>query len=270
MDITEHSRLIVVLAFIYRLYTRFRAPLKFVFAQTPIAMFAAILLVTWSWRMALVVIVAIAAHELSHAIVFRTLGLGLKHIRFYVLYAETVPAKPIHSNVQLGYASLAGPAGGLFQAELLMGLYWIWPSSTLPVIVAVFTFINLLNCAPILVLDGGGIWAALVSPLKVWLQWVLTALPVVLVLAYTVWFQLWGLLFGLLLAVEMTVIAQVRANRKQSDPEADKELDVNNWPVLPRRHVAWLAVSYALTVVGLVSVYLVATHATGFSWSGLK
>jgi membrane-associated protease RseP (regulator of RpoE activity) len=240
-----------------------RAPLELVFVRTPVGMFAVISLLSQSWRLGLVVMLTLMCQAFGYAVAYRWFKPGFKHVRFYGLVAFTKPMKPISTNVQLGYANLAGLVGILLPSALLLTLYWNWTNPVFALIVATVASIGLFNCAPLPFFSGGLILAVLVSRLSNGWQWIVTMIPLVVALAVILGLRLWGLLFFLILVTEIMAVQLWLARLKKTKD------DEPEFQPLSRRHVAVLATCYTLVSAGLIAVCLAAVYTPGFSWTNL-
>lgn len=249
--------------------------------RTPIMMFVFLLALSGSWKQALVVVAIIVAHELNHAVAFRILRVGLRCITFHLFMAATHSVRPMRSHVQIAVASLAGPAGGLAQAGVLLGLYQFWPSPGLLTATAIAASINLFNCAPVLFVDGGGVWKALISRLHKRVRTALIIVPILLAVGLVIWFHEWITLIILAAVIGLSVRPWVRFPGRTTEEHSDgiEEAPAATAPnssqpteltAMPKRHIAVVGMAYAGTIAGLLVVYLTIIHTPGFSWAALR
>lgn len=118
----------------------------------------------FGWRLAVVVILLLLAHELGHYCAFRAYGLPVRLPVFAVFGAFTAGAAPENLEHD-AYIALAGPLVGLGLAAVCLAIgasagdrFWYACAD-------LSAFLNLFNMIPMPPFDGGRIVAALWPPL---------------------------------------------------------------------------------------------------------
>jgi Zn-dependent protease len=116
----------------------------------------------WGWRFATGFVALILIHELGHFFEARRQGLDVSLPRFIPFLGAYVSIKDSKLNPwKNALVALAGPAAGGVGALS----FWVWGEATdsqLMVALAYAGFLlNLINLAPIGILDGGAIWRSI-------------------------------------------------------------------------------------------------------------
>jgi Zn-dependent protease len=108
--------------------------------------------------------VVILLHELGHALAFRLIGMQPKGIYLVPFMGGLATAKtPFRTDFQVGFVSLMGPGFSLVPTFAFLIGYLASGNSTLYTAAWISAFVNLLNLAPILPLDGGHVIKAVLT-----------------------------------------------------------------------------------------------------------
>jgi Zn-dependent protease len=108
------------------------------------------------FEVAALLAVVILLHELGHALAFRLVGMQPKGIYLVPFMGGLATAKtPFRTDFQEGFVSLMGPGFSLVPTFVFLIGYHASGNFTLYTAAAISAFVNLLNLAPILPLDGG-------------------------------------------------------------------------------------------------------------------
>jgi Zn-dependent protease len=111
---------------------------------------------TMGLEVAALLAVVILLHELGHALAFRLVGMQPKGIYLVPFMGGLATAKtPFRTDFQDGFVSLMGPGFSLIPTFAFLIGYHATGNSTLYTATAISAFVNFLNLAPILPLDGG-------------------------------------------------------------------------------------------------------------------
>jgi membrane-associated protease RseP (regulator of RpoE activity) len=111
--------------------------------------------------------VVILLHELGHALAFRLVGMQPKGIYLVPFMGGLATAKtPFRTDFQEGFVCLMGPGFSLIPTFAFLIGYLASGNSTLYTATAISAFVNLLNLAPILPLDGGRVIRAVLTALS--------------------------------------------------------------------------------------------------------
>lgn len=190
----------------------------------------------FGWRIGVVLVLLIAAHELGHYFAYRAYGLPVRapvFVPFLGAYTAGAIAPDLEADA---YIALAGPVTGL----LLAGVCYVLGDATGDrfwlACADIGAFLNLFNMIPVLPFDGGRVIGAIWPPL-----WIAGAL---LFVAAAFWLHV-PIIFVLLIAL-LGLPAMIAAFRGHVDPRAaamtnSARVRVGLW--------------YLATVVGLI--YLV-------------
>jgi Zn-dependent protease len=124
-----------------------------------------IYVVIFGWKLAVVVILLLLAHELGHYFAFRAYGLPARLPAFVPMIGAFTVGKPPDDLEQDAYIALAGPLVGLGLAAACFAIgaqrndrFWY-------AVADLSAFLNLFNMIPMPPFDGGRVIAALWPPL---------------------------------------------------------------------------------------------------------
>ena len=210
-----------------------------------------IYVVIFGWKLAVVVMLLLLAHELGHYFAFRAYGLPARLPAFVPLLgaftAGAIPDDMEHD----AYIALAGPLVGLGLAAACYGIGQAQHGRFWYACADLSAFLNLFNMIPMPPFDGGRIIGALWPPL--WILGFIAFIAVAIVLHVPV-------LFIAIIGV-LGLPAMSAAWRGESDPRAARltvaaRIRISGW--------------YLATVLGLVVVmaqsHLGAAVATRSAW----
>lgn len=164
----------------------------------------------FGWRIGVVLLLVIAAHELGHYVAYRSYGLTVRapvFVPFLGAYTAGALAPDLESDA---YIALAGPVTGLLLAG---GCYAIGSTTGDRFWMAcadISAFLNLFNIIPVPPFDGGRIIGAIWPPL-----WVAGAIAFV----GAAWWLHVPIVFVLLIAI-LGLPAVIAVFRGQTDPRA--------------------------------------------------
>jgi len=189
----------------------------------------------FGWRIGVVLILLLAAHEFGHYFAYRAYGLAVRapvFIPFFGAYTAGAIAPSLEDDA---YIALAGPLTGLALAgacyvlgDLTGDRFWL-------ACAALSALLNLFNMLPVLPFDGGRVIGAIWPPL-----WIAGA---VLFVAAALWLHV-PIVFVALIAL-LGVPAMIAAFRGNVDPRA---------AAMTNGARARVGVWYLATVIGLVYV----------------
>ncbi len=119
---------------------------------------------TMGFEVAALATVVILLHELGHALAFPLVGMQPKGIYLVPFIGGAATAKtPFRTDFQEGFVSLMGPGFSLIPTFAFLIGYLASGNSTLYTAAAMSAFVNLLNLAPVLPLDGGRVIKAVLT-----------------------------------------------------------------------------------------------------------
>jgi Zn-dependent protease len=142
--------------------------------------------------------VIILLHELGHALAFPLVGMQPKGIYLVPFIGGAATAKtPFRTDFQEGFVSLMGPGFSLIPTFAFLIGYLASGNSTLYTAAAISAFVNLLNLAPVLPLDGGRVIKAVLTAVSRRLALIVSYVGVPLGLLGAWWFNdyVYGALF---------------------------------------------------------------------------
>jgi Zn-dependent protease len=119
----------------------------------------------FGWKLAVVLMFVLLAHELGHYFAFRAYGLPVRLPSFIPLLGAFTAGAPPEDLEQDAYIALAGPLTGLGMAAVCYAIGSAYGDRFWYACADVCAFINLFNMIPVPPFDGGRIVAALWPPL---------------------------------------------------------------------------------------------------------
>ena len=189
----------------------------------------------FGWRLGVVIVLALAAHEFGHYFAYRAYGLTAR-IPVFIPFFGAFTAGAIAPDLeQDAYIALAGPLTGLVLAALCLG-FGIYANDQFWYACAdISAFLNLFNMIPVVPFDGGRVIGAIWAPL-----WILGGV----ILVAAAWYLHVPILLVAIIAL-MGAPAVIAAFRGVVDPRAanmtnDARMRVGLW--------------YVTTALGLVTV----------------
>lgn len=124
-----------------------------------------IYVVIFGWRLAVVVMLVLLAHELGHYFAFRAYGLPARLPQFVPLLGAFTAGTPPEDLEQDAYIALAGPLVGLGLAAICYAVGETTHDRFWYACADLSAFLNLFNMIPMPPFDGGRIIGALWPPL---------------------------------------------------------------------------------------------------------
>lgn len=131
----------------------------------------------WGWRFGLGVVILLLIHELGHVIALRARGIRASGLVFVPLLGAFTSWRPTERNpYQEGETAIAGPVIGTVGALVFAYVAHLEGSDLLRALAFLGLFINLINLAPVPMLDGGrltyllhpAIWIVAIGALIGW------------------------------------------------------------------------------------------------------
>jgi Zn-dependent protease len=170
------------------------------------------------FEVAALLAVVILLHELGHALAFRLVGMQPKAIYLVPFMGGLATGKtPFRTDFQIGFVSLMGPGFSLIPTFAFLIGYHASGNSTLFTAAAISAFVNFLNLAPILPLDGGHVIKAVLTAVSRRLALVVSCVGVPLGLLGAWWLNdyVFG---GLVLIVAIGLWRSIRTGGAADDP----------------------------------------------------
>ncbi len=207
-----------------------------------------IYVVIFGWRLAVVVMLLLLAHELGHYFAFRAYGLPVRLPAFVpLLGAFTAGAVPDDLE-QDAYIALAGPLTGLGLAAICYGIGYATQDRFWFACADLSAFLNLFNMIPVPPFDGGRIIGALWPPL-----WII---GFALFVAFAVLWHI-PILFVVIIAA-LGLPAMIAAWKGHVDPRAERM----TFSARVRVSIWYLATVFGLFLV-MAQSHAVASNASG-------
>jgi len=202
-----------------------------------------IYIVVFGWRIAVVLMFVLLAHELGHYFAFRAYGLSVRLPQFVPLLGAFTAGAPPDDLEHDAYIALAGPLVGLGLAAACYAVAATTNDRFWFACADLSAFLNLFNMIPTPPFDGGRIVAALWPPL--WIA------GFVLFVGLAIWIHI-PILFVLIIGL-LGMPTMVSAWKGHVDPRAERM----TFPARVRVSVWYLA-----TLLGLFYV-MAQSHAMG-------
>jgi Zn-dependent protease len=169
-----------------------------------------IYVVIFGWKLAVVVMLLLLAHELGHYFAFRAYGLPVRLPAFVPLLGAFTAGAPARDLEQDAYIALAGPLTGLGLAAVCYAVGETQHDRFWYACADLSAFLNLFNMIPMPPFDGGRVIGALWPPL-----WVV---GFALFVAFAIYFHI-PILFILIIGL-LGLPAMMAAWRGDVDPRA--------------------------------------------------
>lgn len=166
----------------------------------------------FGWRLAVVIMLVLLAHELGHYCAFRAYGLPARLPAFIPLLGAFTAGAPPDDLEHDAYIALAGPLTGLGLSAACYVLGDVQHDRFWYACADLSAFLNLFNLIPVPPFDGGRIVGALWTPL--WIAGLVIFVGVALYLHV-------ALIFVLIIAL-LGIPSIGRAVRGQEDPRASR------------------------------------------------
>jgi Zn-dependent protease len=164
----------------------------------------------FGWRLGIVILLVLAAHELGHYFAYRAYGLAARlpvFVPFFGAYTRGALAPDLEQDA---YIALAGPLTGLALAAACYGVAVATNDRFWFACADISAFLNLFNMIPVLPFDGGRVIGAVWPPL--WL------LGVIVFIAAAVWLHVPVILVAIIAL--LGVPAMMASFRGNPDPRA--------------------------------------------------
>ena len=118
----------------------------------------------WGWQLALLLSMAVVAHEAGHAVAMHMVGVGVRGIYLIPFFGgAAVPKTAYRSEGRLGFIALMGPGMSLIPTLGLAAMYAATGGIHYLQAALIFAVMNAINLLPIFPLDGGLILNALLG-----------------------------------------------------------------------------------------------------------
>jgi Zn-dependent protease len=197
-------------------------------------------------RLAAILLALIFVHEAGHAIAMRWVGLPVQGIYFIpFLGGVAVSGAPHRSEAERGFVALMGPGLSIVTTAIFFAL---WKNTEQPVyaeLALVSAFLNGMNLAPVLPLDGGHVTASLLSRSDPEFSALMNFTALLAGVAIAVYLE-WHILLALLAINTMFAF-------RSAQP-------ANSRPGITRAGMVWLATGYVATVIFYVAIVLELTR----------
>jgi Zn-dependent protease len=116
----------------------------------------------WGWKFAIGLVLLILVHELGHFFEAKRQGLNVSLPRFIPFIGAYVAIRDSELNPwRNALVALAGPAAGAVSSAVCWGIGAQTDSDLMLALAYTGFLLNLINLAPIGILDGGAIWSAI-------------------------------------------------------------------------------------------------------------
>jgi len=195
---------------------------------------------TMGLEFAAVSTVVILLHELGHALAFPLVGMQPKGIYLVPFIGGAATAKtPFRTDFQEGFVSLMGPGFSLIPTFAFLIGYLASGNSTLYTAAWISAFVNLLNLAPVLPLDGGRVIRAVLTAVSRKLALIVSCVGVPLGLFGAWWFK--DYVYG---AVFLIVAIGLWASARKGDAAGDQMVPMS------RMSAAFLLAGFIVTAAG--------------------
>lgn len=226
---------------------------------------------TWffTWKFAILLMIAIGFHEASHVLAMKRLGIRTRGWFFLPFLGGVAVAEEGYiSYWENAYVAIAGPVGGAILAWATMFVYWATGNPMWAAGAAFQAVLNIFNLLPISPLDGGQMVRSITFSINKWLGAFFLLLS--FIAAMFIMFKLRIGLFGLLLIVGgIEVFIEWRYRIRMLNPNIPK------WMIPPhvlnhkyprsmnKKELALASFLYVGTIAVLVAIILLTKKIAG-------
>jgi Zn-dependent protease len=231
----------------------------------------------YSWKFAVLLMIAIGFHESGHVYAMKRLGIKTRGFYFLPFLGGVAIGegqyKSYRDNV---YVSIMGPLWGAAMSWGCVGLYWLTGNPLWAAAGAWMATLNLFNLLPINPLDGGQLVRSIAFSINKWTGVGFLALS--LLGAGIIFYKLRIGLFVLMLIIgAIELISEVNARVKMYKYDAgeidrwdlpksvfDKDGEIRKYPEsMSKKQLAIAALVYAFTIAVLVAIHMLVDHVPG-------
>lgn len=245
--------------------------LKFVFAGATFLSYAYL----FTWKFALLILLAIGWHESGH--VWATRRMGLKTKGFYFLPflgGVAITEERYKTQGQQAFIAIMGPVWGFVLALAAFGIYWVTGNPLFAAAASWMSLLNLFNLLPVNPLDGGQVIRTVSFSIHNWLGSVFLGLSIATftAAAFIMKVPLFGILaavaaleFGLLMAAKYSEYKYEKAlaagwNVRRTGWNTPLE---NHQTSMSGKQIALTLVVYLVLIVALFALMRFTQHIPG-------
>ena len=186
----------------------------------------------WTWKFAVLIIVALYWHETGHITAAKHMGIKTRGIFFIPIFgAVAITDGNIKTYGQWSYIALMGPVSGLLQTLLFWAAYSITGIPLLAAATGFIAFINVFNLFPIAMLDGSQVMRSIAFSINRGLGFVFMAVS--LIFAAVCMFKFRAGLFAFLILLggfDLVIeFLRRRSNIKLRDTYLEVASDCEKW-----------------------------------------
>lgn len=249
--------------------------------------------VLYSWKFALLLMIAVGFHESGHVWAMKRMGIKTKGFYFLPFIGGAAIAEENYRTYgENAYIAIMGPIWGLAMAFGAACLYWVTGNPLWACTGAWMATLNLFNLLPVTPLDGGQLVRAMAFSINKTLGFIFMLLSMGLGIVIMIKFHIY--LFALLLGFGLLeVLGEFRARKRLrlyregklnkyalpstmlvkkkddngkfvTDKYGDIETEVKHYPDdMNWKQLVWTALSYIGTVAGLLGLLFALQHVPG-------
>lgn len=236
----------------------------------------------YTWKFALVLLIAVGFHESGHVWAMKRMGMKTKGFYFLPFLGGAAIAEDSYKTYgQNAYVAIMGPVWGAGLALLCSALYYLTGNPMWAAASAWMAMLNLFNLLPVTPLDGGQIVRSIAFSIHHWVGRIFLILS--LILGTYLMFKLKVGLFAVLLIVASLEILLEFRNRKllqqyhdglisrwrlpdsllTYDPETDDHVPIKHPDQMSKGKLLVTFTSYVLLTVILTTILISMEHIPG-------
>jgi Zn-dependent protease len=231
----------------------------------------------FSWKFALLLMIAVGFHESGHVWAMKKMGIKTKGFYFIPFIGGAAIAEEEYRTYgENAFISIMGPVWGMLMAFGAACLYWVTGNPLWAAAGAWMSTINLFNLLPITPLDGGQLMRAIAFSINKTLGVVFLVVSML-----GAGFVLWKLhigLFVLILAIGalelfMEISRRIKLHKfqrgeipkwKLSSTMLNEQGEVKHYPTdMTKSQLALTVLSYVGTIAGLLAILFALSHVGG-------
>lgn len=250
--------------------------LKVIFAAATFASYAYL----FTWKFALMVLIAIGFHESGHVWAMKKTGMKTKGFYFLPFLGGVAIGNEAHkSQAQHAFIAIMGPVWGFALAAATYVAYLVTHQPVLAAVASWMALVNLFNLLPVNPLDGGQILRTITFSVNNTLGIVFLGLSIVLGIACAIKFNI-GLFYVLLIAAALDFIGEIASKIRNARRRAELQGYLtknpeNEWwvtndlksleeiPAMTTGQVLLTGGSYVGLILALFAVMFATSHVPG-------
>lgn len=199
--------------------------LKFAFAAATFASYAYL----FTWKFALMVLLAIGFHESGHVWAMKKTGLKTKGFYFIpFLGGAAIASEPHKTHADQAFVAIMGPVWGFVLASVTYVAYLVTGNPLFAAVASWMALVNLFNLLPVNPLDGGQLMRTITFSVHGTIGLIFLGLSIIAGAMAAFYFKI-GLFAVLILAAALDFVGEIFTRRSNAKRMAELNEYRNKW-----------------------------------------